>query len=103
MVSVEYAEQLSSIKVPTLIIVGDHDECDPSLSKDMNARIPGSKLVVLPESGHMTFVDQPRMFVGAVQSFLSDASDRRNQNREEPNRDRFKQMRSTAPAETGGG
>jgi proline iminopeptidase len=72
MVSVEYAERLSSIKVPTLIIVGDHDELDSSLSKDMNARIPGSKLVVLPESGHMTFVDQPRMFVEAVQSFLSD-------------------------------
>jgi proline iminopeptidase len=69
--SVEYASRLGSIKVPPLITVGDHDECDPSLSKEMNALIPGSKLVVLPESGHMTFVDQPDRFVEAVQDFLS--------------------------------
>ena len=71
MTSVEYASRLLSIKVPTLITVGDQDECDPSLSREMNALIPGSQLVVLPESGHMTFVDQPRLFIEAVQSFLS--------------------------------
>ena len=32
--------------------------------------IPGSKLVVLPESGHMTFVDQPGLFLSAVDDFL---------------------------------
>ncbi len=36
----------------------------------MHALIPGSKLVVLPKSGHMTFVDQPDMFVKAVDGFL---------------------------------
>jgi len=71
--SVEYAGRLPSIKVPTLITVGDHDECAPSLSKEMHRLIPGSKLVVLPESGHMTFVDQPRLFLEAVQGFLSAA------------------------------
>ena len=69
--SVEYADRLPSIKVPTLITVGDHDECDPSLAREMNALIPGSKLVVFPKSGHMTFVDQPDLFIEAVQSFLS--------------------------------
>ena len=38
LVSVEYADRLGTIKVPTLITVGDHDECDPSLSRDMNAQ-----------------------------------------------------------------
>ena len=28
--SVEYTDQLSTIKVPTLLIVGDHDESDQS-------------------------------------------------------------------------
>jgi proline iminopeptidase len=69
--SVEYAGRLPSIQVPTLITVGDHDECAPSLSRKMNTLIARSKLVVLPESGHMTFVDQPRLFLDAVQSFLS--------------------------------
>jgi proline iminopeptidase len=74
LVSVEYADRLGTIKVPTLITVGDHDECDPSLSRDMNVRIPGSKLVVLPNSGHMTFVDQPGMFNKAVDEFLNPPS-----------------------------
>ncbi|HVN75089.1 MAG TPA: proline iminopeptidase-family hydrolase [Thermoanaerobaculaceae bacterium] len=71
LVSVEYADRLGSIKVPTLVTVGDHDESDPSIARDMSARIPGSKLVVLPKSGHMTFVDQPGMFNRVVGEFLA--------------------------------
>lgn len=69
--SVEYADRLGTLTVPTLITVGEYDECDPSLSRDMNMRIRGSKLVVLPNSGHMTFVDQPAMFIREVDGFLS--------------------------------
>jgi proline iminopeptidase len=74
LVSVEYADRLGSLKVPTLILVGDHDQVDPSISKDMQARIPGSKLVVLPDSGHMTFVDQPELFRRAVDDFVHQAT-----------------------------
>src|SRR3984885_14152645 len=35
--SVEYTSRLSSIQVPTLILVGDHDECAPPLSEAMHA------------------------------------------------------------------
>jgi len=68
--SVEYVDKLPTLKVPTLIIAGDHDECDPSLSRQMNSKIAGSKLVILPESGHMTFVDQPVQLTKAVEEFL---------------------------------
>jgi proline iminopeptidase len=70
MTSVEYTDRLASIRVPTLITVGDNDECDPSLSHEMNGKISGSKLVILPKSGHMTFVDQPSLFISAVDEFL---------------------------------
>lgn len=70
LVSAEYADRLPSLEVKTLITVGDHDECAPSISREMQALIPGSKLVVFPESGHMTFVDQPELFVQAVNGFL---------------------------------
>jgi proline iminopeptidase len=70
--SVEYLDRLHTIHVPTLIVVGDHDECDPSLSKEMHEKIAGSKLVILPNSGHMNFVDQPEMWQKAVQGFLSE-------------------------------
>lgn len=68
--SVEYVDRLPSIHVPTLMIAGDHDECDPSLSQEMHEKIAGSKIVILPSSGHMTFVDQPDMFISSVDEFL---------------------------------
>ena len=71
--SVEYTDRLATIKVPTLIVAGDHDECDPSLSKAMHEKIAGSKLVILPHSGHMTFVDQTEMFLSTVDGFLHPA------------------------------
>jgi proline iminopeptidase len=69
--SVEYTQQLASIKVPTLIVVGEHDECDPSLSQAIQKKIAGSKLAIMPNSGHMTFVDQPVLFIKAVEDFLT--------------------------------
>jgi proline iminopeptidase len=68
--SVEYADLLHSIKIPTLITVGDHDECAPSLSEEMHKLIADSELFILPKSGHMTFVDQPVLFLNKVDKFL---------------------------------
>jgi proline iminopeptidase len=68
--SVEYTDRLSTIRVPTLVIAGEHDECDPSLSRTMHDKIAGSRLVFLPKSGHMTFVDQPTMFISDLEEFL---------------------------------
>jgi pimeloyl-ACP methyl ester carboxylesterase len=56
--------------VPTLITVGDQDETDPSIARDMQRLIPGSTLVVFPQRGHMTFVDQPHLFLKAVCAFV---------------------------------
>ncbi len=69
--SVEYADRLPSLYVPTQINVGDHDECEPSLAETMHELIPGSELVIFPDSGHLTFVDQPTLFVDAVEKFLA--------------------------------
>jgi len=69
--SVEWVDKLPGIKVPTLIIVGDHDESDPVMSKEMHDKIAGSKLVIVPKSGHMTFVDQPNLFINSVSEFVN--------------------------------
>ena len=71
LVSVEYADRLPSITVPTLITVGDHDQVAPSISEEMHTMIKGSTLSLIPESGHMTFVDQPALYVKVVNDFLS--------------------------------
>jgi pimeloyl-ACP methyl ester carboxylesterase len=44
---------LSKITQPTLIANGDNDRMVPSvLSEDMHRRIPGSELIIYPDSGH---------------------------------------------------
>ena len=44
---------LSKLSQPTLIANGDHDRMVPSvLSEDLQRRIPGSELVIYPDSGH---------------------------------------------------
>lgn len=71
--SVEYADRLKTLRIPTIMIAGDHDECDPSLSREMNSLIPGSKIAIMPQSGHMTFVDQTGLFLRTVSDFLHKA------------------------------
>jgi proline iminopeptidase len=68
--SVEYTDRLATLKMPTLITVGDHDECDPALAEAMHAKIAGSQLLVVPKSGHMEFIDKPDVFLEAVDRFL---------------------------------
>ena len=44
---------LSKVTQPTLIANGDNDRMVPSvLSEDLHRRIPGSELIIFPDSGH---------------------------------------------------
>jgi 3-oxoadipate enol-lactonase len=63
-------DQLSRIRVPTLLIGGDRD---PSLNpmKVMHRKIRGSKLVVLAPASHFANRDQPEAWNKAALSFLS--------------------------------
>jgi 3-oxoadipate enol-lactonase len=63
--------QLSTIHVPTLIIVGDEDTVTPrSAAEEMHHGIPGSELVAIPEAGHLTNLERPDAFDAAVTRFL---------------------------------
>ena len=68
--SVEYAERLRAVHVPTLIIAGEHDEISSSMADEMHRNIAGSEMVVLPKSKHMTFVDQNALFNNTVDAFI---------------------------------
>jgi len=44
---------LAAIACPTLVLVGDEDQpTPPELAREMAAGIAGSRLVVVPDSGH---------------------------------------------------
>ncbi len=63
-------ESLSSINVPTLVVVGANDEPLLAGCHYMAKKIPGAKLVVVPRSGHYPNVDEPVIFNSAVREFL---------------------------------
>ena len=62
---------LSSIHVPTLILVGDQDVVTPrQLSDQMQRAIAGSELTVIEGAGHLTNLEQPAAFHAALAGFL---------------------------------
>lgn len=65
-----YQEQLNSLQVPTLILIGDEDEpcVDPAVF--MKRAIPASGLVVIPQSGHTINLEEPELFNQAVLDFI---------------------------------
>lgn len=66
---------LACIKFPTLLVWGDKDTATPlSDGKLMEKLIPDSGLVVLKNSGHYSFLEQPLIFTSVLDSFLNTGS-----------------------------
>ncbi len=62
---------LAAIQVPTLVIVGAEDTLTPPAdAKILHAGITGSRLVTLPDAGHMANLEQPAAFNAALSAFL---------------------------------
>ncbi|WP_092804900.1 alpha/beta fold hydrolase [Rhodococcus globerulus] len=63
---------LTAISAPTLIANGDHDRMVPSnLSEDLHRRIPGSELIIYPDSGHGGIFQFHDKFAPSAVEFLS--------------------------------
>ncbi|GAB2526614.1 alpha/beta fold hydrolase [Nocardiopsis aegyptia] len=62
---------LARIDVPALVVHGDDDRRAPAgtVGAALAGAIPGARLVVLPESGHLCNVEQPGAFDRAVRDF----------------------------------
>ncbi len=64
-------ESLSRIKVPSMILVGEHDTITPlSAAQAMHERIPNAELHVIPRSAHMSSLENPEVFNEKLLSFL---------------------------------
>jgi pimeloyl-ACP methyl ester carboxylesterase len=62
---------LAWIKCPTLVLTGDEDNSVPnSLSVEMANGIPGAKLVVLPNCGHLPQLELPQATADALVEWL---------------------------------
>ena len=62
---------LAGIRVPTLIIVGEHDTITPpSRSEEMRSKIPDSVLHIIPDAAHMSNLENPEAFNKQLLDFL---------------------------------
>jgi len=67
----DFGPQLDRVSKPTLVIVGEHDRTTtPRAARVLHEGIAGSELAVVPEAGHMSFVEQPEAYLGPVKEFL---------------------------------
>src|SRR5262249_35872223 len=68
---IEFEEQLGSVARPTLIMTGEYDRtCTPRAARELHAGIPGSELLIVPNAGHMTYVEQPEIVFTAIRGFF---------------------------------
>jgi pimeloyl-ACP methyl ester carboxylesterase len=66
---------LSEIRVPALMIVGEHDVIStPAEMQGIAAAIPGGRCVVIPNAGHMAPLEQPAAFNSALREFLAQSA-----------------------------
>lgn len=62
---------LASIKTPILVVDGDHDEAiKREHTEYIAATIPGAGLLLLPNTSHFAFLQDPALFNAALLDFL---------------------------------
>jgi pimeloyl-ACP methyl ester carboxylesterase len=68
----EFEPLLPSIGIPVSIIWGEQDAwLDPALAERLHELIPGSDLLVLPETGHFAMEDSPQLITAALFDFFT--------------------------------
>lgn len=65
-------DQLPSIAVPTLVIVGEHDAVPPGEADAIARQLPRAQVVVIAGAGHMAMQDNPADYIAALRRFLNE-------------------------------
>ncbi len=69
--------RLGELHMPVLFTAGDNDEATPTSTRWYASLIPGSKVEIIPGSGHLTTNDNPDAMVRVVRAFLDSLDARR--------------------------
>jgi pimeloyl-ACP methyl ester carboxylesterase len=66
-----FEEHLARIKVPTLILFGEHDRIAPPQNAQLlAAKLPNASIVILPNTGHLFPIEDPEATSKALTDFL---------------------------------
>lgn len=63
-------EEMLTFQPPVLIIQGEYDMIDISIAEIAHEILPDSKLVIVPNSGHYGWLDNPEVYLSAIDTFL---------------------------------
>ncbi|MGA8616154.1 MAG: alpha/beta fold hydrolase [Xanthobacteraceae bacterium] len=66
-------EPMKSVRVPTLVLVGEHDYVCSKAARLLAQTVPNASLKIIKGSGHMSPLEQPAAFSAALMDFLSEA------------------------------
>ena len=65
-------ERVASIRIPTLVIVGDQDRViPPEHGREVAGLIDGAQLVEIEGVGHLSYMERPEVFNQAILDFLA--------------------------------
>ncbi|HET7888181.1 MAG TPA: alpha/beta fold hydrolase [Bradyrhizobium sp.] len=63
--------ELPKVKIPVLVLVGEHDEATPPpMSHELAALLPDARLKILTGCAHVPQLQAPKMFLDAIADFL---------------------------------
>jgi len=63
--------QLSQVKVPVLVLVGEHDEATPPpMSRELAALLPNARLKIIAGCAHVPQLQSPELFLDAIGDFM---------------------------------
>jgi proline iminopeptidase len=69
----DHEDYLRRISGPVLFIGGKYDEARPETLYRFQKLVPGSKVVITPDAGHLQIVDQPGLLTEALRAFMQSA------------------------------
>jgi proline-specific peptidase len=64
--------RLKEVKTPALIISGEFDEATPTVERELQEGIAGSRWTVIQNASHMTYLEEPKQYLRAVIGFLEE-------------------------------
>jgi len=71
LVQINVTEHLRKLKLPGLVMVGEHDRGTPvGMARVIHQNLPNSELAIIRDAGHISNVEQPEEFTKLLLQFL---------------------------------
>ncbi len=69
----DWRPRLKSLSIPVLLVWGEAERPPPDLVREWTDGLPDAQVLLVPDSGHLPFWENPRAFFPAVEAFLGGA------------------------------